>query len=89
MQSSGNPGAFRLVTRHVWLSLLLFTITNTIMSSQPLLPGSDRTLPQKRKGILTTVLVPLLLIAGVIYVAVRGERIPTDPLELANYYLAQ
>jgi len=45
--------------------------------------------PQKRKGILTTILVPILLIAGIIFVAVRGERVPTDPLELANYYLAQ
>ena len=55
----------------------------------PLLPGSERTIPQKRKGILTTILVPILLIAGIIFVAVRGERVPTDPLELANYYLAQ
>ena len=56
-------------------------------SSQPLLPGSAPAVPGKRKGVLTTILIPLLLIVGIIYVSIRGERVPKDPLELARYYL--
>ncbi|KAK1927955.1 membrane dipeptidase-domain-containing protein [Papiliotrema laurentii] len=60
------------------------------MSSQPLLPSADR--PQvedRRKRWLTTILVPILLIAGIIFVGIRGERVPKDPVELARYYLKQ
>ena len=57
------------------------------MSSQPLLPGGSSDTSRKHRGVLTTILVPILLIAGVIYVSIRGESVPRDPLGLANYYL--
>lgn len=59
------------------------------MSSQPLLPnGSTSTSAEsRRRGLLSIVLLPLLLLAGIIYVSVRGEGVPNDDLGLANYYL--
>jgi membrane dipeptidase len=60
------------------------------MSSEPLLPSSvTATTPAQsyKRQLLSTVLIPLLLIAGIIYVAIAGEGVPKDPLGLANYYL--
>jgi hypothetical protein len=60
------------------------------MSSEPLLPSSGTaTTPAQsyKRQLLSTVLVPLLLIAGIIYVAIAGEGVPKDPLGLAKYYL--
>ncbi|WRT65876.1 uncharacterized protein IL334_002827 [Kwoniella shivajii] len=59
------------------------------MSSQPLLP-QERLLSSsnpKRRMILTTILVPLLLIAGIVFVSIKGDGKPKDNLGLAKYYL--
>ncbi|EIW72733.1 hypothetical protein TREMEDRAFT_67030 [Tremella mesenterica DSM 1558] len=62
------------------------------MSSEPLLgtPGTSSSPSPtlaKRKAILTTVVVPILLLAGIIFVAIKGEGIPKDDLGKARYYL--
>ncbi|ORY21860.1 microsomal dipeptidase precursor (Dehydropeptidase-I) [Naematelia encephala] len=64
------------------------------MSSQPLLPssgngnGESSAVPSfVRRHRLSSILIPLLLIAGVLLVAIRGERVPKDSLGLAKYYL--
>ena len=60
------------------------------MSTEPLLPGAThQTTPAQsaRRQILTTILIPMLLIGGIIYASIRGEGVPTDPLELAKYYM--
>jgi membrane dipeptidase len=59
------------------------------MSSEPLLPTGTTTTPAEsgRRKLLSTVLVPVLLVVGIIYVVVAGEKVPKDPLGLANYYL--
>ncbi|WVQ85502.1 hypothetical protein IAT38_007667 [Cryptococcus sp. DSM 104549] len=55
----------------------------------PILPSSTSdTAPARPRGfILTTILIPVLLLAGCIFVWVAGEKVPTDDLELAKYYL--
>ncbi|OCF32881.1 membrane dipeptidase [Kwoniella heveanensis BCC8398] len=62
------------------------------MSSQPLLPQQSHPNPRTstgtpRKLILTTILVPILLIAGIIFVGIKGDGVPKDDLGLARYYL--
>ncbi|WWD18107.1 hypothetical protein CI109_102556 [Kwoniella shandongensis] len=57
------------------------------MSDQPLLPHNVPPPAPRRGLILTTILVPVLLIAGIIFVAVKGEGVPKDDLGLAKYYL--
>ncbi|WVQ85501.1 hypothetical protein IAT38_007666 [Cryptococcus sp. DSM 104549] len=55
---------------------------------EPILPHSaSRTEPPARRFVLTTILVPILLVAGCIFVWIKGEGIPKDDLGLANYYL--
>ena len=54
--------------------------------STPLLPGTVQN-PLVRRKILTTILVPLLLIAGVVFIAIRGDGVPKDPLDRAKYWL--
>jgi hypothetical protein len=54
----------------------------------PLLPGGPSiSLPAKRTRILTSILVPLLLIGAVIFVSVRGDGVPKDPLARAKHYM--
>ncbi|KAK6907538.1 hypothetical protein I203_101534 [Kwoniella mangroviensis CBS 8507] len=59
------------------------------MSSQPLLPHDrlDLSSPPRRKLILTTILIPILLIGGIIFVSIKGDGVPKDNLGLARYYL--
>lgn len=59
------------------------------MSDQtPLLPGGPSiSTPTRRTRILTSILVPLLLIAAVIFVSVRGDGVPKDPLGKAKYWM--
>jgi hypothetical protein len=58
------------------------------VDATPLLPGGPYiSSPAKRNRILTSILIPLLLIGAVIFVSVRGDGIPKDPLERAKYYL--
>ncbi|OCF56604.1 membrane dipeptidase [Kwoniella mangroviensis CBS 10435] len=59
------------------------------MSSQPLLPHDrlDPSSPPRRKLILTTILIPILLIGGIIFVSIKGDGVPKDNLGLARYYL--
>ncbi|WWD05538.1 hypothetical protein V865_003617 [Kwoniella europaea PYCC6329] len=59
------------------------------MSSQPLLPHDrhDLSSPPRRKLILTTILIPILLIGGIILVSIKGDGVPKDDLGLARYYL--
>ncbi|WWC88007.1 uncharacterized protein L201_002909 [Kwoniella dendrophila CBS 6074] len=59
------------------------------MSSQPLLPNARNDLnPTPRRSlILTTILIPILLIGGIIFVSIKGDGIPKDDLGLAKYYL--
>ncbi|WVW80347.1 hypothetical protein I302_102327 [Kwoniella bestiolae CBS 10118] len=59
------------------------------MSSQPLLPHdrTDLSSTPRRKLILTTILIPILLIGGIIFVSIKGDGIPKDELGLARYYL--
>ncbi|WVQ65101.1 uncharacterized protein L199_003273 [Kwoniella botswanensis] len=59
------------------------------MSSQPLLPHDrhDLSSPPRRKLILTTILIPILLIGGIILVSIKGDGVPKDNLGLARYYL--
>ncbi|ORX34206.1 membrane dipeptidase-domain-containing protein [Kockovaella imperatae] len=64
------------------------------MSSQPLLPSNHpehiaSVIASKRRILFTTILTTVLLIAGIIFVSVKGEGVPSskDPLKLANYYL--
>ena len=54
----------------------------------PLLPGGPYiSTPKGRSRILTSVLVPLLLIGAVIYVSIRGDGVPKDPLGRAKYWM--
>jgi len=54
----------------------------------PLLPGGPYiSSPAKRNRILTSILIPLLLIGAVIFVSIRGDGLPKDPLERAKHYL--
>lgn len=54
----------------------------------PLLPGGPYiTNPAKRTRILTSILVPLLLIGAVIYVSIRGDGVPKDPLGRAKHWM--
>lgn len=57
--------------------------------TQPLLPnGSTTTAAESaRRKLVSTLLVPVILLAGLIFVAVKGDGVPKDPLELAKYYL--
>ena len=64
------------------------------MSSRPLLPHDHpehvATLAEsKRRMLFTTILMPILLLAGIIWVSIKGDGVPSskDPLKLANYYL--
>ncbi|OCF75175.1 membrane dipeptidase [Kwoniella mangroviensis CBS 8886] len=59
------------------------------MSSQPLLPHDrhDLSSPPRRKLILTTILIPILLIGGIIFVSIKGDGVPKDNLGLARYHL--
>ncbi|WVR05665.1 hypothetical protein IAU60_002687 [Kwoniella sp. DSM 27419] len=60
------------------------------MSTQPLLPqagGQSQVGGPRRRLILTTILVPVLLIAGIIFIGIKGEGVPKDNLGLAKYYL--
>jgi hypothetical protein len=58
------------------------------VDATPLLPGGPYiSSPAKRNRILTSILIPLLLIGAVIFVSVRGDGIPKDPLERAKHYL--
>jgi membrane dipeptidase len=60
------------------------------MSTQPLLP---RTTPEHeveerpRRGRVITVVVPIMLVLATFGVLIFGERKPSDPVELAKYYL--
>lgn len=58
----------------------------------PLLPGaSPPTTPPIRPRRATAIISLLALIAGSIFIAIRGERpfLPKDPLARAHYYLSQ
>ncbi|CAD6569878.1 MAG: hypothetical protein TREMPRED_005494 [Tremellales sp. Tagirdzhanova-0007] len=59
------------------------------MSSQPLLPNGSRatSTETRRRGLLSIILIPLLLLTGVIFIFVRGEGVPKEDFDLANYYL--
>ncbi|KAK4688450.1 membrane dipeptidase, partial [Tremellales sp. Uapishka_1] len=59
------------------------------MSSQPLLPSGSTTTPRAsaKRHLLSTILIPVLLIAGVITIAIKGDGRPKDDLGLARYYL--
>lgn len=58
------------------------------IDATPLLPGGPYiSSPAKRNKILTSILIPLLLIGAVIFVSIRGDGVPKDPLERAKYYL--
>lgn len=57
------------------------------MSSQPLLPTQLKAKETVRRHWLSTLLIPVLLVTGVIWIAVKGEKRPKDDLGLANYYL--
>ncbi|KAK8865714.1 hypothetical protein IAR55_000859 [Kwoniella newhampshirensis] len=54
---------------------------------QPLLPHNIPPAAKRTGLFLTTILVPILLVAGIIFVAIKGEGVPKDELELAKYYL--
>lgn len=57
-------------------------------STTPLLGGPTTSPAQStRRSLLSTVLVPVLLIAGVIYISVRGEREPKDDLGKVKYWM--
>jgi hypothetical protein len=54
----------------------------------PLLPGGPYiSNPAKRTRILTSILVPLLLIGAVIFVSIRGDGVPKDPLGRAKHFM--
>jgi hypothetical protein len=54
----------------------------------PLLPGGPYiSTPAKRTRILTSILVPLLLIGAVIFVSVRGDGVPKDPMGRAKHFM--
>lgn len=58
------------------------------VDATPLLPGGPYiSAPAKRNRILTSILIPLLLIGAVIFVSIRGNGIPKDPLERAKYFM--
>lgn len=57
------------------------------MSSQPLLPHQREIKKTVKRHWVSTLLIPVLLVAGVVWIAVAGEKKPKDPFELANYYL--
>lgn len=57
--------------------------------NQPLLPNGSTTsrAESARRKLVSTLLVPVILIAGIIFVSIKGSGMPSDPLELAKYYL--
>lgn len=57
--------------------------------NQPLLPNGSTTSPAEsaRRKLVSTLLIPVVLIAGIIFVSVKGSGMPSDPLDLAKYYL--
>lgn len=62
------------------------SIFYTMSDNTPLLPGANPN-PMGRRKILTTILVPVLLLAGVIFISIRGDGVPKEPLDRAKYWL--
>jgi hypothetical protein len=62
--------------------------TMPAVDATPLLPGGPYiSSPAKRNKILTSILIPLLLIGAVIFVSIRGDGVPKDPLERAKHWM--
>lgn len=62
--------------------------TPSMSDRTPLLPGGPYiSTPKGRSRVLTSILVPLLLIGAVIFVSIRGDGVPKDPLGRAKYWM--
>nr|ODO02587.1 membrane dipeptidase [Cryptococcus depauperatus CBS 7855] len=59
------------------------------MSQQaPLLPHHNEEWSRPKRGMLTTVVVPILLLASILFVTIKGDGgVPEDALGKAEYYL--